>query len=315
MGGQRLVASEQTIVAVSPRDLIGRISDLPSLPAIYFRVKSIIDNPDSSMTDVEREISYDAGLTSRLLCLANSAYYSVCGKLHTIGQALSILGTEQVKHLLLATSVANAFRGITPVLMDMKKFWLMSAYRALVARFLAKQNRRFDEERSFVEGLLGDIGHLVMYLGIPHTAEEALLRSMQSGEPLQYVEREMLGFDYAEVGAELLSMWNLSPVIEAAVRHHPVPLAAGGTAAGDASILHIATQITNAAFKSGAIESSPRAIDPIVWLEAGLSAECLPDIKTQADEKWKELVLALLPDFLGRSDAGSNMVEERSTIH
>lgn len=289
-------ASRLELLALSPRELVGRITDLPSLPAIYFRVKSIIERPNSSITDVEREISCDAGVTSRLLSLANSAFYSVRGRLDSISQALSILGTEQVKHLLLVTSVATAFRGVSPALMDMKKFWLMNACRALVARSMANQNRRFDGERCFIEGLLGDIGHLVMYLGMPRAAEKALLRSTQSGEPLHRVERDLLGFDYAEVGAELLAAWNFSPIVEAAVRHHPIPLAAGGTVAGEASILHIAALFAEAAFSSGATENWARRIDPVVWLEAGLSADCLPAIRIQAEHGLEALVQALFPE-------------------
>ena len=297
MGDQHLAASRREISFPSPRELVGQISDLPSLPAIYFRVKSIIERSNSSIRDIEREISYDAGLTSRLLCLANSVFYSVRGALDSVEQALSILGTEQVKHLLLVTSVASAFRGISPALMEMRKFWLMSAYRALVAQFLANQNHRFDGERSFVEGLLGDIGHLVMYLGIPQAAEKALLRSRQSGEPLHKVESDLLGFDYADVGAELLATWNLSGLVVAAVRHHPIPLVAGGTVAGEASILHITTLFAEAKFGSETIENWARRVDPVIWLEAGLSAECLPAAKLQAEDRLEMLVRALQPGF------------------
>lgn len=150
---------------------------------------------------------------------------------------------------------------------------------------------------SCLEGLLGDIGHLVMYLGMPHAAEKALLQSRQSGEPLHRVERNLFGFDYAEVGAELLATWGLPPIVEAAVRHHPIPLAAGGNAAGEASILHIATLFAEAIFRSEAIERWSPQVDPVVWLEAGLSAECLPAVKLQADEGLEALVQALQPDY------------------
>ena len=290
-----MVALKQEAFALSPRELIAQIGDLPSLPAIYFRVKAVIERPDSSIRDIEREISYDAGLTSRLLCLANSVHYSVRGRLDSIGQAFSLLGTEQVKHLLLATSVASAFRGISPQLMNMRKFWHKNAYRALIAQGLASQDHRFDGERFFVEGLLSDIGHLVMYLRLPQAAEKALLRSQETGAPLHRVEREVLGFDYAEVSADLLSTWNFPLTVEVAVRHHPVPLAAGGTAAGEASILHIANSFTEAIFSPGEIEDWARKVDPVVWLEAGLSAACLPDIKIEAENGLEGLVQALLP--------------------
>ena len=294
---------KQEVYALTPRELVVRTGDLPSLPAIYFRVKSIIERPNSSVREIEREIAYDAGLTSRLQCLANSVYYSVRGRLDSIGQAFSLLGTEQVKHLLLATSVASAFRGMSPKLMDMRKFWNQNAYRALVARCLANQDHRFDGERFFVEGLLSDIGHLVMYLGMPQAAEKALLQSRETGVPLHKVERELIGFDYADVSAELLATWNFSPTVVEAVCHHPVPLAAGGTVASEASILHIANSFTEAVFAEEKIEAWVRTVDPVIWLEAGLSATCMPDIKVQAEAGLEALVLALLPEPAGRTVA------------
>lgn len=295
-----MAALKQEAHALTPAALVAQTGDLPSLPAIYFRVKAVIERPNSSIRDIEREIAYDAGLTSRLLCLANSVYYSVRGGLDTIGQAFSLLGTEQVKHLLLATSVASAFRGISPKLMDMRKFWTRNAYRALVARCLANQDHRFDGERFFVEGLLSDIGHLVMYLSMPHAAEKALLHSRESGLPLHRVERDLCGFDYAEVSAELLATWNFSPTVVAAVCHHPVPLAAGGTAAREASILHIANSFTEAVYTPEDFAVWARKVDPVVWLEAGLSAACMPEIKTQAEAGLEALVRALLPSTSGR---------------
>ena len=80
-----MAALKQEAHALTPATLVAQTGDLPSLPAIYFRVKAVIERPDSSIRDIEREIAYDAGLTSRLLCLANSVYYSVRGGLDTIG--------------------------------------------------------------------------------------------------------------------------------------------------------------------------------------------------------------------------------------
>ena len=196
--------------------------------------------------------------------------------------------------------MASAFRGISPKLMDMRKFWTRNAYRALVARCLANQDHRFDGERFFVEGLLSDIGHLVMYLSMPHAAEKALLHSRESGQPLHRVERDLCGFDYAEVSAELLATWNFSPTVVAAVCHHPVPLAAGGTAAREASILHIANSFTEAVYTPEDFAVWARKVDPVVWLEAGLSAACMPDIRTQAEAGLEALVRALLPSTSGR---------------
>ena len=288
--------AEETL-ALSPRELIAGLRTLPSLPATYFRVKSLIDDADAPLTAVEREMSADAAMTSRLLHLANSVLYALRGRLESIGSALAILGLDQVKHLVLVTSVTAAFRDISPELMDMKRFWLANLMRALLARGIAKQDGRIDADRAFTEGLLGDIGHLVMYMGIPRLAERALVHARETGEPLHRVEWELIGFDYAEVGAELLSTWNFSEAMETVVRHHPEPLAAGGNAAVEASILHIATHFAEAALNGEPLEEWTRKVDSVIWLEAGLSVEGLEEIQSQAEEELTGLAQGLFPEM------------------
>src|ERR1043166_7747219 len=162
------------------RDLIQDVNNLPSLPAVYLRVKAVLEHGDCSMLRIAREISCDPGVTTRLLRMVNSAFYGVCGTVESVVDALTLLGTRQIEHLVLTTSVATAFARVSPALMDMRKFWRESLYRALVARCVARRSGHPDGEGAFVEGLLGDVGHLVMYMQIPEAAERALQRSWET---------------------------------------------------------------------------------------------------------------------------------------
>ena len=287
------------------REFVRRVSDLPTLPAVYFRVRSVIEEPDSFALDVAREICCDPGLSMRLLRVANSAYYGMPRKVESIMDALAIIGANQIHNLVLATSIAMAFDGVAPPLMNMRKFWRTSLYRALVARCLAKQSRHNDAERAFVEGLVGDIGHLVMYMQMPDVADKALQRSIETAVPVHRIEREMLGFDYAELGAELVAGWNISPKIEAALRHHAEPLH-DADAGAEASALHIATRFAAAAFVSEPAAKWVPEVDPRVWQEAGVSTACIAGIKQEADRELESLAAAILPGFAAGRRAQSD---------
>ena len=278
------------------RELVSRVTNLPSLPAVYFRVRSVIERPDSFALDIAREICCDPGLTVRLLRVANGAYFGMRRKVESIMDAIAIIGANQILNLVLATSITLAFDGVSPPLMNMRKFWRTSLYRALVARCLAKQSRHNDAECAFVEGLVGDIGHLVMYMQMPEMAEKALQRSMETAVPVHRIEREMLGFDYAELGAELVAGWEISPRIEAALRYHAEPLH-DDDAAAEASALHIATRFASAAFMSEPSATWIPQVDPRVWEEAGVSTACVEGIKQEADRELEALALAILPGF------------------
>lgn len=86
-------------------------------------------------------------------------------------------------------------------MIDLNVAWRNSVYCAVASRLLASRCNVLDCERLFVEGLLHDIGHLVMYAKIPALASEALVRSRNEGTELFRVERKLIGVDYAEVGA------------------------------------------------------------------------------------------------------------------
>ena len=278
------------------REFIERVTDLPSLPAVYFRVRSVIERPDSCAVDVAREIMCDPGLTLRLLRIANGTFYGMARKVESITDAIAILGVSQIHNIVLATSVTTAFAGVAPPLMNMSKFWRTSVYRALVARCLAQRSRHVDSERAFLGGLIADIGHLVMYEHVPDAAERSLQIAAQTAQPLNRVERGMLGFDYGEIGAELVARWNLSASIEAALRHHTEPSQAADSRA-DASVLHIATRFAIAAFNSEPAATWLPQIDPLVWQVAGVSDTCVPEIKQEADRELEALAQAILPGF------------------
>ena len=294
----------------SARELVKQVTDLPTLPAVYFRVRSVIAQPDSFALDIAREISCDPGLTMRLLRVANGAYYGMRRKIESVMDAIAILGANQIQNIVLATSITMAFAGVSPPLMNMRKFWRTSLYRALVARCLAKESRHNDAERAFVEGLVADLGHLVLYKEMPEVAEKALQRSMETGMPVDCFERAMLGFDYGEVGAELVAGWDVSPRIEAALRHHTEPMRAECGAA-DAAALHIATRFASAAFMSEAPASWIPQVHPRVWEEAQVSTSCIAGIKQEADRELEALAQAILPGF-GSGRRATNDPAERS---
>jgi HD-like signal output (HDOD) protein len=291
----------------SARELVKRVTDLPSLPAVYFRVRSVIARPDSFALDIAREISCDPGLTMRLLRVANGAYYGMRRKVDSVMDAIAILGASQIQNLVLATSVTMAFAGVSPPLMNMRKFWRTSLYRALVARCLAKESRHNDAERAFVEGLIADLGHLVLYTEMPDVAQMALQRSMETGLPVHRFERDMLGFDYGEVGAELVAGWDISPRIESTLRHHTEPLL-GYSGMADAAALHIATRFASAAFMSEAPAVWVPQVHPSVWEAAGVSTASVAGIKQEADRELDALAQAILPGFAGTRRATNDAV-------
>lgn len=201
-------AAEQ-VALISMDKLVTESSKLYSLPDVYLKIKSIIADPNSQIIELSDVLSTDPSLCARLLRISNSAFFGLSNTVETISRAVQIIGFKQIHNLVVATSIARAFDGLSSDTANIQKFWMSSVERALLARILAGKQAFLDAERLFVGGLLLDIGHLVMYEHVPEIAEQAILRAELEGKPLHVLETELLGFNAAELGAALAKHWQL----------------------------------------------------------------------------------------------------------
>lgn len=220
-------------------EVVAGVDKLLTLPEIYLRVKSVIDDPDASIGQLARVLYTDTAMTARVLRIVNSPLYGYRGRIDTLSRALNILGMQQVHDAVLAWAVTSAWTSIRPGALSMIEFWGSSAFRAVAARELARHMELFDAERLFVEGLLSDIGHLVMYCRVPELTAMARVTSGRSARPLHEVEREVVGCDYAEVGAALVRAWQLPALFEEPIARQVEPSLAERQPV-EACILHAA---------------------------------------------------------------------------
>ena len=152
---------------LDPERLVGDVATLVSLPEVALRINELVDEPRSSAEDIGRAVQQDAALTARLLRLANSAMFGLSRQVDTVGRAVAVLGTRQVRDLTLGLSATRAFSGIPNDLVSMGSFWHHSVLCAVAARLTAAQCTRGRPESSFVAGLLHDIGQLVLFNKLP----------------------------------------------------------------------------------------------------------------------------------------------------
>jgi HD-like signal output (HDOD) protein len=128
----------------------------------------------------------------------------------------------------LATEVIQRFDNIPEDLVDMYSYWRNSLRCAVLSRQLGHLlPGKHKHESLFLAGLLHDIGHLVIYTRIPELGRKALLEHRHREIPLHVAEREIMGFDYAEVGGALARQWDLPQIFCSVLAHHIKPEGAG----------------------------------------------------------------------------------------
>ena len=274
------------------QDLVKESIDLLSLPDVYLRLKSVIDSPDSSMAEVTEIIAYDPSITARLLKLVNSPFFGLVSKVDTITRAVNLLGLEEVHDLVLATSVIDSFSGFTNEHFNIYDFWFNGVYCAVTARLLAYYSKSIDTQRPFVAGLLHNLGHLLMYQNMPHESLAAILMSTQKGISLYEAEREIMGFDYAQVGGELMREWELPNSLQEITEFHPTPEQSTDFQL-ETAIIHIASMITDNAIKQLPISPETLDINPLCWDVTGLSIHEMSVYKSEFDQQAAQ-VMSLL---------------------
>jgi len=198
-------------------DLIDGNLELPSLPDIYFQVSRMINDPRFSLENISQVILKDPALSARLLKLVNSSFYGFQSRIDTISRAIVVVGVDELKNLILITSVIDSFQNIPTDLVNMTDFWMRSIRCALLARCLAKKSFFLHSERLFVAGLLHDIGSLVLYLKFPQQSALVLKQAANERQILPALQQDIIGVDYTQTGSALIQSWQLPEPLVTAV--------------------------------------------------------------------------------------------------
>ena len=224
--------------------LISAQINLPSPPVIAAKILKTIQNAESSLTDLEKIIAADPALTSKLLRIANSAFYALPSEIGNVNRALSILGTNVIKNIALSFVIASDLRDKTESSVNFDYFWRRSVTAAVAAELVMELLHEKNED-IFVTALLQDIGVLIMYLSKGQEYIAALEQCIINGEHnLIELEQKMYQFDHQQLTWTLLKTWGIPLSIVEPVRYHHHPELAPEKYRMTCSVLHVANLLS-----------------------------------------------------------------------
>lgn len=203
-------------------DLIfSKIKQLPVIPKLLHELMQHFSDDNSRIEDIAKKIAMDQVISAKVLKMANSAAYRRGAEITSIEQAVIRLGFNALRSLVVASGLMTSFR--TPANFDKNKFWVDNFQVATIAKALAADCRTIEPETAFTCALLHNIGELLIQSALP---EEASLinMSISRGSSRIDAQREMLGYDYSQVGAELARRWSLSDTFVRAIAQQLDPL-------------------------------------------------------------------------------------------
>ncbi len=229
----------------SMKKTLTRIDSLPSMPSIYFEITEELQSHDASIQRVGKIISKDVALTSKILQLVNSAYFSLPRHIASPEHAAVLLGLNIIKSLVLVSQVFKKFDNLDMPKNFLQSLWSHNMLTANIAKVIAKQESKDQKivDNSFIAGLLHDCGKLILASNFSEKYREIIIDSYENSRPLWSVEEEAFGITHAEVGAYLMELWGLpSPIIEAIAFHHQ-PSIYGDDCFSPLTAVHIANNL------------------------------------------------------------------------
>ncbi|RPJ05192.1 MAG: HDOD domain-containing protein [Deltaproteobacteria bacterium] len=204
------------------------VTRLPPFPLVVQQALRLIDDPRASAQEVVDVIQYDQAITANVLKLCNSAYFGLRRTVHSLREALVMIGFSQLLEVILGQESGRFFKGACRGYdLEEGELWRHSVACALLSRIIPKRLNRPATPAGFTAALLHDIGKVILSQYVKDYFGE--IRQLMEGRSCSFVEaeKEVLGIDHAELGGKIAEQWQFPDSIVLAIRRHHAPLSAG----------------------------------------------------------------------------------------
>ena len=215
---------EQPTGEALKRLILKTIHDLPPMPQTVMKARDIMKKPNSSFEELAAVLSIDQAIAAKVLKLANSAYYGFMGQVSSIQHASVMLGLKTLEQLITVAGASNLLgKKLEGYEQDAGDLWQHSLGVAFGSKIIANRENPALADDAFAAGLIHDAGKLALDLHISDR-KETFRHFMADGQgSFLLAEKEILGFDHAEIASELCKNWHVPESLATAIRYHHDP--------------------------------------------------------------------------------------------
>jgi HD-like signal output (HDOD) protein len=230
----------------SVRALVSGLKSIPSLPGLYYEIQAELKSEDVSLKKIADIVSKDAGMTAKILQLANSAFMGARFAVSNPTQAITLIGTEMVRALVLSVHVFSQLKNSTTP--DCGILWEHGVAVSCLSQHIAISEKCAKDivDECFTAGILHEIGKLVLMAEMPRQYAQILTDESAQTGALSLAERQQFGCTHAELGAYLMSIWGLPHPLIHAVAYHDRPSQSIEQCFSSLSVVHAADAIVSA---------------------------------------------------------------------
>ncbi|MDD2760228.1 MAG: HDOD domain-containing protein [Methylomonas sp.] len=175
--------------------------EVPSLPEVALKLRKAIQQ-DVSLVDAVKIIQLDPVISAKLIEVANCPLYITVVPATNCLQAVTRIGLNATRNLVVALSLKQIFKSNSPLIKDrLEKLWKQSLYLSALCHVLASTCKHVNPEDALLAGLVCDIGAIPFLSFVSHLPKEFI------------VEREIKQAQLVVsgvVGATVLTEWQFA---------------------------------------------------------------------------------------------------------
>lgn len=205
-------------------ELSGIRDELPFDPTLLRDLCAMTNEKSlAPMDKIAQAIQRDQSLTTRVLALANSAFYGLQAEVTSVARAVTLLGLKEIRNLVLVVGIQAIIQGRQiRGRMDLEGYWRHQLQTAQAAKVLA-QKMGLEPDLMFTAGLLHDLGKLLVALYRPEDWKMILEKAEAKQSPYPPIEDAHWGLEHGVIGAMALNYWNLPDILTEPVNWHHAP--------------------------------------------------------------------------------------------
>ena len=194
------------------------LSRLPAAPHILVELLDLCHQDDAGFEQFAATINKDAGLTARLLQIANSPAFRQWKDIADLRRVLIVFGMRDLKTIVTTCAVEQFFSQFSTTFNhQVRRIWIRSICCANLCERLSHLLGYHKPGEAFLAGLLHQSGMLILMSNGNKDYLQLLDSYNEAPHSFAQYERDLFHIDHCEIGALLVRDWKLDSFLADAI--------------------------------------------------------------------------------------------------
>jgi putative nucleotidyltransferase with HDIG domain len=193
---------------------------LPTLNAVVDEVLRVLADENSSFNRLFNVVRYDQAISSKVISIANSAYFSRGFRITNLERAMVAIGFDEIKRIVMClVFLKEMFHQRNFSQADLLTLWTHTLSVACAAKALAAKMMSEDREKVFTVSILHDIGKAPLFMQ-GDLYGKLLEEAKSTGADICSLESQTFAIDHQEIGQFMATKWRFPEEFKAVIRKH-----------------------------------------------------------------------------------------------